>query len=55
MRSALKRQPSVRIAFFMRAIQASGKPVHLIGGADEASELDAKRAINQGMRLAAGI
>ena len=27
--------------------------VHLIGGADEASELDAKRAIDQGARLAA--
>ena len=29
------------------------KPYHLIGGADVASELDAKRAINQGTRLAA--
>ncbi len=29
--------------------------VHLIGGADEAAELDAKRAIDQGMRLAARI
>ncbi|MBB3167946.1 NADPH-dependent 2,4-dienoyl-CoA reductase [Simiduia aestuariiviva] len=29
------------------------KPVHLIGGADVAAELDAKRAINQGTRLAA--
>ncbi len=28
------------------------KPVHLIGGADIASELDAKRAIDQGTRLA---
>jgi 2,4-dienoyl-CoA reductase (NADPH2) len=26
--------------------------VHLIGGADVAAELDAKRAINQGSRLA---
>lgn len=33
----------------------SGKPVHLIGGADVAAELDAKRAIDQGMRLAAAI
>ncbi|BFM51181.1 NADPH-dependent 2,4-dienoyl-CoA reductase [Marinomonas sp. THO17] len=31
------------------------KPVHLIGGASVASELDAKRAINQGTRLAASI
>ena len=31
------------------------KTVHLIGGADFASELDAKRAINQGVRLAAVI
>ncbi|MEM5537778.1 NADPH-dependent 2,4-dienoyl-CoA reductase [Neptuniibacter pectenicola] len=30
-------------------------PVHLIGGADVASELDAKRAIDQGTRLAADI
>jgi len=28
---------------------------HLIGGADEAAELDAKRAIDQGTRLAAVI
>ncbi|SCK10553.1 NADPH-dependent 2,4-dienoyl-CoA reductase [Vogesella sp. LIG4] len=34
---------------------AAGKPVHLIGGADVAAELDAKRAIDQGARLAAGI
>lgn len=33
----------------------SGKPVHLIGGADVAAELDAKRAIDQGTRLAAVI
>jgi len=31
----------------------AGKKVHVIGGADFASELDAKRAINQGARLAA--
>jgi 2,4-dienoyl-CoA reductase (NADPH2) len=34
---------------------ALGKTVHVIGGADVASELDAKRAIDQGMRLAATI
>ena len=33
----------------------AGVKVHLIGGADEASELDAKRAIDQGTRLAATI
>ena len=32
---------------------AAGVAVHLIGGADAASELDAKRAIDQGTRLAA--
>ena len=32
---------------------AAGRSVHLIGGADVAAELDAKRAINQGSRLAA--
>jgi 2,4-dienoyl-CoA reductase (NADPH2) len=34
---------------------AAGVPVHLIGGADEARELDAKRAIDQGTRLAASL
>ncbi|MEM8579822.1 MAG: NADPH-dependent 2,4-dienoyl-CoA reductase [Pseudomonadota bacterium] len=32
-----------------------GKPAHIIGGADVAAELDAKRAIDQGVRLAAQI
>ena len=36
-------------------LESAGKPVHLIGGADVAAELDAKRAINQGSRLAAEI
>lgn len=31
------------------------KPYQLIGGADVAAELDAKRAIDQGTRLAAAI
>ena len=35
----------------MRCI-AAGMTVHLIGGADVAAELDAKRAIDQGTRLA---
>ena len=34
---------------------AAGVKVHLIGGADEAGELDAKRAIDQGTRVAAGL
>jgi 2,4-dienoyl-CoA reductase (NADPH2) len=34
-------------------LSQSGVQVHLIGGADVAAELDAKRAINQGSRLAA--
>jgi len=34
------------------AEQLSTKPVHFIGGADKANELDAKRAIDQGTRLA---
>lgn len=34
-------------------LQALGKSTHLIGGADLASELDAKRAIKQGSELAA--
>lgn len=36
-------------------IVAMGKPVHLVGGADVATELDAKRAIDQGARMAAVI
>jgi len=34
-------------------LQAAGASVHVIGGADVAAELDAKRAIDQGSRLAA--
>ena len=34
---------------------AGGQSVHLIGGADVAAELDAKRAIDQGSRLAAAL
>ena len=37
------------------ALLAAGCSVHLIGGADVAAELDAKRAIDQGTRLAARI
>jgi 2,4-dienoyl-CoA reductase (NADPH2) len=36
-------------------LRARGLNVHLIGGADVAAELDAKRAIEQGMRLAASL
>ncbi len=35
-------------------LEASGQTVHVIGGADVAAELDAKRAIDQGVRLAVG-
>ena len=35
------------------ALEAAGRKVHVIGGADVAAELDAKRAIDQGTRLAA--
>ena len=35
------------------ALLAEGRQAHVIGGADVAAELDAKRAINQGVRLAA--
>lgn len=37
------------------ALRAAGASAHLIGGADVAAELDAKRAIDQGTRLAATI
>ena len=36
-------------------LRAAGVTTHLIGGADEAAELDAKRAIDQGTRLAAAL
>ena len=43
----------------MRELQddllAAGQNVHLIGGADVAAELDARRAIDQGARLAASL
>ena len=38
-----------------QGLREAGVAVHLIGGADIAAELDAKRAINQGSRLAAGL
>jgi 2,4-dienoyl-CoA reductase (NADPH2) len=37
----------------LEPLQAAGKKTHLVGGADVAAELDAKRAINQASRLAA--
>lgn len=45
-------EPNRRVA---DALAGSGMPVHVIGGADVAAELDAKRAIDQGVRLAAEI
>jgi 2,4-dienoyl-CoA reductase (NADPH2) len=36
-------------------VEGLNKPYHLIGGADVAAELDAKRAIDQGTRLAAAM
>jgi 2,4-dienoyl-CoA reductase (NADPH2) len=36
-------------------LKARGVNCHIIGGADVAAELDAKRAINQGTRLAAAL
>ncbi|MEU2735400.1 NADPH-dependent 2,4-dienoyl-CoA reductase [Streptomyces sp. NPDC007095] len=36
-------------------LSAAGRSVHLIGGADVAAELDAKRAIKQGTELAAAL
>ena len=37
------------------ALAALGRPAHVIGGADRAAELDAKRAIDQGTRLGAAV
>ncbi|MDB5938917.1 MAG: NADPH-dependent 2,4-dienoyl-CoA reductase, partial [Polaromonas sp.] len=39
----------------LEPLRAAGMKTHLIGGADEAGELDAKRAIDQGTRLAASL
>lgn len=39
----------------LKNLGADPKNLHLIGGADEAKELDAKRAIDQGARLAAAL
>lgn len=36
-------------------LEATGMKVHVVGGADVAAELDAKRAINQASRLAAAL
>ncbi len=46
-------QESVRD--LLAPLERSRASVHIIGGADEASELDAKRAIEQGTRLAASL
>ena len=42
-------EPDRRLA---EELAAAGITAHLIGGADVAAELDAKRAIDQGTRLA---
>ncbi|TJY64634.1 NADPH-dependent 2,4-dienoyl-CoA reductase [Arthrobacter sp. CAU 1506] len=39
----------------LEGLKSVGLPVHLVGGADVAAELDAKRAINQATRLAAAL
>ena len=39
----------------LEGLLAMRKPVHVIGGADQAVELDAKRAIKQGVELAASL
>ena len=46
-------QESIRSLYDDLVAADPGRRVHLIGGADVAAELDAKRAIEQGMRLAA--
>ncbi len=46
-------QESVRE--LIEPLSQSGARFHVIGGADEAAELDAKRAIDQGTRLAAAL
>ena len=50
-------QESVRGLYddLLAAAGAGSRPVHLVGGADVAAELDAKRAIEQGTRVAAAL
>ncbi|MCM4152438.1 NADPH-dependent 2,4-dienoyl-CoA reductase [Arenibacter sp. N53] len=45
----------VPLAALVAPLEANGIKVHVVGGADVAVELDAKRAINQASRLAASI
>lgn len=45
----------VPFATLVAPLEAKGIKVHVVGGADVAAELDAKRAINQASRLAASI
>jgi 2,4-dienoyl-CoA reductase (NADPH2) len=45
----------VPLAALLAPLEAEGIQVHVVGGADVAAELDAKRAINQASRLAATI
>ncbi|MGH8035194.1 MAG: NADPH-dependent 2,4-dienoyl-CoA reductase, partial [Lysobacterales bacterium] len=45
----------VSLTTLLQPLKNQGKSVHLIGGADRAVELDAKRAIRQGAELAARI
>lgn len=47
--------PQVPQRELQQQLEQAGMQVHLIGGADVAAELDAKRAIRQGAELAAKI
>ncbi len=50
--SAVQRNGQVPERSLAEALTAKGVACHVIGGADVAAELDAKRAIDQGTRLA---
>ena len=45
----------VPLRVLQEALESDGQKVHLIGGADVAAQLDAKRAIKQASYLAAEI
>lgn len=45
----------ISVTDLLAPLQASGKPVHVIGGAKLASEIDAKRAIKEGTEIAAAL
>ena len=53
--TGLEVEEPISVGDLISPLAQAGSRVHVIGGADEAAELDAKRAIDQGTRLAASL